>query len=106
MSKKPIPEQQLKRIKEIKMFIRNYRLNESLTIPEFSKLSNAHVNTIQRFETGNKNISILTLFNFIKAMNMTLAEFFEGMEQFICAAIENHNYHESAIKYVITFDQT
>jgi transcriptional regulator with XRE-family HTH domain len=80
MRKKPIPLHQLKRIEEMRMFVRNYRLNESLTISDFSKLTDAHVNTIQRFETGNKNISILTLFNFIEAMNLTPVEFFEDIE--------------------------
>ena len=79
MSNKPIPAHE-SRIEEIKMFIRNYRLNESLTISDFSELSDIHVNTIQRFEAGNKrNIKILTLFNYIDAMDMTLSEFFEEM---------------------------
>ena len=80
MSKNPVPLHQLKRVEEIKMFIRNYRLNESLTISDFSKLSDTHVNTIQRFEAGKKiNIKILTLLNCIDAMDMTLSEFFEEM---------------------------
>jgi transcriptional regulator with XRE-family HTH domain len=81
MSKKPIPEHQLYRINQIRLFVRNFRLNESCTIAEFSKLSATHPNTIQRFETTNKNTTILTLFNFVDAMNMTLAEFFENIER-------------------------
>jgi len=43
-------------------------------------MSETHVNTLQRFETCDKNITLVTLFNFIDAMDMTLGEFFEGME--------------------------
>ena len=80
MRKKPIQLHQQKRLEAIRMFIRNYRINDRLSQSEFSKLSETHTNTIQRFETGNKNITVLTLFNFIDAMDMTLEDFFAGME--------------------------
>ena len=70
---------QEKRFEEIALFIKNYRLNTGLTQLGFSKLCNVHVNSIQRFERGDKNISLLTLFLFIDAMDMTIAEFFEGI---------------------------
>jgi len=80
MSKRKIPEYHLKRFEEITGFIRNYRINDGLTQAEFSNMSETHVNTIQRFEVGDKNITLVTLFNFIDAIDMTLGEFFEGME--------------------------
>jgi len=80
MSKRKIPEYHLKRVEEITGFVRNYRINERLSQTEFSNISETHVNTIQRFEVGDKNITLVTLFNFIDAMDMTLGEFFEGME--------------------------
>lgn len=80
MSKRKIPKYHLKRFEEITGFVRNFRLNEGLTQSFFSDLSETHVNTLQRFEAGHKNITLVTLFNFIDAMDMTLGEFFEGME--------------------------
>lgn len=79
MFKRTIPEHQKKRFIEMSLFLKSYRTNENLTMSDFCKLANAHVNTIQRFETGSKNFTVLTLFNFIDAMDMSLSEFFEGM---------------------------
>ncbi len=79
MSKKKIPDHQKKRFIEMSLFLKNYRVNERLSMSNYGKLANTHVNTIQRFEKGNKNITLLTLFDFIDAMDMTLSEFFEGM---------------------------
>ncbi|HHU99436.1 MAG TPA: helix-turn-helix transcriptional regulator [Bacteroidales bacterium] len=80
MSRRRIPEYHLKRFEEITGFVRNYRINDGLTQAEFSDMSNTHVNTLQRFEKCDKNITLVTFFNFIDAMDMTLEEFFEGME--------------------------
>jgi transcriptional regulator with XRE-family HTH domain len=80
MSKRKIPEYHKNRFEEITGFVKNYRINERLTQTEFSDMSETHVNTLQRFEAGDKNITLITLFNFIDTMDMTLAEFFEGME--------------------------
>ncbi|MGYP000877121597 len=80
MSKRKISEYHKNRFEEITGFVRNYRINDGLTQAEFSDMSETHVNTLQRFETCNKNITLVTLFNFIDAMDMTLGEFFEGME--------------------------
>jgi len=80
MSKRTIPAHHKKRFDEITGFIRNYRINDGKTQYEFSELSETHVNTIQRFEAGDKNITLVTLFNFIDAMDITPSEFFEGME--------------------------
>jgi len=80
MSKRRITKYQKKRLQEISMFIRNWRLNECLTQSDFSKLSESHTNTIQRLESGKQNLSIITLFNCVDAMGLTLAQFFDGME--------------------------
>ena len=81
MSKRKIPEHQSKRLEEISLFIKNYRLCEGLTQREFSNIADVHVNTIQKFEKHKINISILTLFACIDAMDgLTLSEFFAGME--------------------------
>lgn len=75
-----IPEHQKKRIEEICLFIKNYRINDGLTQTDFSKLSDIHHNTIQRLEAGNKNITLATLLNCVDAMDMTLSEFFQDIE--------------------------
>jgi transcriptional regulator with XRE-family HTH domain len=81
MQKKSIPEYQEKRIEEIRLFIKNYRINDGLTQSEFSKISDVHVNSLQRFEKGSlKNIKLLTLLSLIDATEMSLSEFFQTME--------------------------
>lgn len=81
MSKKQIPEHQRKRKEQISLLIKNWRLCEGLTQHQYSKLADVHVNTIQKFEKHSINISVLTLFSIIDAMDgMTLSEFFAGME--------------------------
>jgi DNA-binding transcriptional regulator YiaG len=82
MSKKQIPEHQRKRLEEISLFIKNYRIGEQLSQREYCHIANTHVNTLQKFEKQKtKNISVLTLFAFIDAMDgMTLSEFFAGMQ--------------------------
>jgi len=81
MPKRKIPEYQRKRLKEMSLFIKNWRLCENLSQREYSKLADTHINTLQRFETHKNNISVLTLFAFIDTMEgMTLSEFFAGME--------------------------
>ena len=79
MTKKQNYEQQIKRITEISMFIKNWRVNDGLSQSEFSSLAGTHANTIHNLEAG-KNITLLTLFNTLDAMEMTLSEFFDGME--------------------------
>jgi transcriptional regulator with XRE-family HTH domain len=79
MSKKKIQEDQVKRIKEIGLFIKNWRLNEGYSQHEFSKITNKHANTILNIESG-KNITVLTLLDCLDAMEMTISEFFELMK--------------------------
>jgi transcriptional regulator with XRE-family HTH domain len=80
MSKKAITKNQEKRLEEITLLIKNYRLNDGLTQTEFSRISDLHVNTIRRLESGYRNISLLTLFSCIDSMDITIAEFFEGIK--------------------------
>ena len=81
MHKQPIPEYQLRRIEEIRLFIKNYRINDGLTQSEFCKTADVHVNSLQRFEKGSlKNIKLLTLLSLIDATEMSLSEFFQSME--------------------------
>lgn len=79
MSKIQNSETHSKRFEEISLFLKNWRINEGLTQLEFSKSAEVHTNTIQNIESC-RNMSLITLLNCIDAMNMTPAEFFEGME--------------------------
>lgn len=79
MPKKIIPEHQKKRFEDIFLFIKNYRINDGLTQSKFSKMSDTHTNTIQRMETCRQNVTLLTLFNVVDAMDMTLSEFFQDI---------------------------
>ena len=82
MTKKSMPEDQIRRLEEIRLFIKTWRTNQLLSQQEYSNMANTHVNTLQKFESQKTiNISILTLFAFIDAMDgMTLSDFFAGME--------------------------
>ena len=81
MHKQPIPEYQEKRIEEIRLFIKNYRINDGLSQSEYSEIADVHVNSLQRFEKGNlKNIKLLTLLSLIDATEMSLSEFFQAIE--------------------------
>jgi len=78
MSKKNIPEHQHKKLEEMSLAIKNWRLNENLTQLEFSEIAEIHVNTLQKIEKHSSNISVLTLFSIIDAMDgMTQQDFFE-----------------------------
>ena len=81
MHKKSIPEYQEKRIEEIRLFIKNYRINDGLSQADFCEIADLHVNSLQRFEKGSlKNIKLLTLLSLIDATEMSLSEFFQTME--------------------------
>jgi transcriptional regulator with XRE-family HTH domain len=80
MSQKHIPEHQRLRMQEISLFIKNWRLNEGLSMREFAKLADVHVNSIYNLE-HKRGINFNTLINCIDAMDgMTLSEFFTGMD--------------------------
>jgi transcriptional regulator with XRE-family HTH domain len=76
MSKTKNSNNQDKRIEEICLFVRNWRLNEGLSQREFSHLSNKHLNTIQKFESGS-NVTVRSLLAIIDAMDMNLQQFIE-----------------------------
>ena len=81
MQKTPIPEYQEKLIEEIRLLIKNYRINDGLSQADFSEMAEVHVNSLQRFEKGSlKNIKLLTLLSLIDATEMSLLEFFQTME--------------------------
>lgn len=83
MYKKQIPEHQLKRIQEISLFIKNWRLNEGLSRRQFGELANnMHVNSIYNIENHKYSNSpnLITLLNCIDATGLTLAQFFESMQ--------------------------
>jgi transcriptional regulator with XRE-family HTH domain len=85
MPERDITQRQLERLKEIKTFIHAWRTNEGLSQSEFADLANAHSNTIYNIERNNSiysihSINVLTLFNCIDAMGMSLSEFFADME--------------------------
>ncbi len=81
MQAKLIPQRHQKRMEEIRSFIKNCRINEGYTQSELGGKANLHVNSIQRFENCfSRNISLITLFSLIDAMEMPLSEFFADME--------------------------
>jgi len=79
MSEKEIPDYQQKRIEEISSFIKNWRLNEGLTQREFSELACIHPNSLYHLEK-NGLYNILTLLKCIDATELTVTQFFEGIE--------------------------
>ena len=79
MSEKEIPDYQQKRIEEISLFIKNWRLNEGLSQREFSHLAGIHPNSLYHLERMGL-YNILTLLKCIDATCLTVAQFFEGME--------------------------
>jgi transcriptional regulator with XRE-family HTH domain len=80
MSKKEIQNKQILLIREISLFIKNWRLNEGLSQRDFSKLANVHVNSIYNLER-QKGSNVFTLLKCIEAMDgMRLSEFFSTIE--------------------------
>jgi transcriptional regulator with XRE-family HTH domain len=80
MSKREIENHQNSRVKEITLFIKNWRINEGLSQREFSKLADVHVNSIYNLER-QRGSNLITILKCISAMeNMTLSEFFSGIE--------------------------
>jgi len=79
MTTKEIPDHQKKRIEEIGLFLRNWRLNEGLTQREFSELAEIHRNSMHNIEHF-RLYSVLTLLKCVDATGLTLEQFFQGME--------------------------
>jgi transcriptional regulator with XRE-family HTH domain len=85
MPERQITQRQLARLKEIKTFIHTWRTNEGLSQNGFADLADIHSRTIFNIERNHTvhsihSINVLTLFNCIDAMGMSLSEFFSGME--------------------------
>ncbi len=70
-------ESQSRRIAEISSLIRNWRINDNLTLADFSQVAGAHPNSIYNLE--HQRVDIITLFKCIDATGLTLSEFFEGI---------------------------
>jgi len=61
MNTKSISEQHKKQLEEIGHYLKNLRLDESLSQLELSEHLSLHQNTIQRIEVGS-NATLLTIF--------------------------------------------
>jgi hypothetical protein len=77
MTCKRTNESQSKRIAEISSLIRNWRINDNMTIADFSQVAGTHPNSIYNLE--HQRVDIITLFKCIDATGLTLSEFFEGI---------------------------
>jgi transcriptional regulator with XRE-family HTH domain len=72
-------EHHIERMKEISMLIKNWRVNDLISQYEFGCMAETHTNTIRNLEAG-KNVTVLTLFNCIDALGVTVSEFFESIK--------------------------
>lgn len=79
MSDKPISQQHLKRLEYLSIFLRELRLNEGLTQEELSQQMQLHRNTVIRAENA-ENLTLLTLFELVDALNISPKELFTDME--------------------------
>ena len=78
--KKQLADHQQKRLEEISLFVKNWRINEGLTQNDLSKLAEMHPNSIYNLE-HMRGSTLITLFKCIDAMDgMTLSEFFSEIE--------------------------
>lgn len=76
--KKTNPDQDT-RITEISQFIRNWRMNDQISMYDLAKMAGTHPNTIHNIETGN-NVTLCTLLKCIDALGITASELFEGVD--------------------------
>ena len=79
MPNKPIPEQHLKRLEYLSIFLRELRLNEGFTQNELSHQMNLHRNSIIRAENA-RNITLLSLFELADALDMSPKDLFREIE--------------------------
>jgi transcriptional regulator with XRE-family HTH domain len=79
MSEKKNKIQPYHKCAEISLFIKNWRINEGLTMSDFSKLADVHINSVYNLE-HQKNVTLSTLFRCIDVTGLSLSEFFEDME--------------------------
>jgi hypothetical protein len=64
---------------EISLFIENWRINEGLTMSDFSKLADVHTNSVYNLE-HQKNVTLSTLLKCIYATGLKLSEFFKEID--------------------------
>ena len=57
--------------------IRNYRLKKGLTQEQLAEMADLHNTYIGQIERGEKNLSVLSLFKILSALNISFSEFFE-----------------------------
>lgn len=70
---------QHKRIEEISLFLKNWRINECMSQSDFARLAQVHPKTIFNIEK-QKNFSVVTLFQCISATGLKVSQFFESMD--------------------------
>ena len=78
MSRKPITENNRKRLQELSILIRELRINSGLTQKELSN-NNLHRNTIIRAESKH-NMTLLTLFELVDSFEISFSELFQDIE--------------------------
>lgn len=79
MHKHEIPKHQIKRIEEIGLFLKNWRLNEGMSQREFSEIAEVHHNSIYHIENMGL-YNIMTLLKCIGATGLTVSQFFDEMK--------------------------
>ncbi len=79
MHKHEIPKHQIKRIEEIGLFLKNWRLNEGMSQREFSEIAEVHHNSIYHIENMGL-YNIMTLLKCIDATGLTVSQFFDEMK--------------------------
>jgi transcriptional regulator with XRE-family HTH domain len=73
MANKEVPEQHVKRLEYIGIYLRELRFSEGLTQNELSLQANLHRNTIVRAENA-KNMTLLSLFELADALEISPKE--------------------------------
>jgi transcriptional regulator with XRE-family HTH domain len=76
--KKKNPDQDA-RITEISQFIRNWRMNDMISMSDLARMAGTHPNTIHNIESG-KNVTLYSLLSCLDALGLTMSELFEGVE--------------------------
>jgi len=61
--------------------IRTYRKNQGLTQEELAERSELHNTYIGQVERGEKNLTLSSLEKILDALNLSFADFFEGLER-------------------------
>lgn len=75
MANKPIPDQHLKRLENISIFLKELRFNTGMTQKELSQEMNLHRNTIIRAENAN-NLTLISIFELADAHGISVSELF------------------------------